>query len=198
MHLRMLMSSCLLAFTVAGCTQTQNTADTLVTGSSPPSTVSAYQVRERYTFSSVQDMVTRADVIVVATVLTVAPGRSVGDPGGTVDFVNVELSADRIIKGTNSSPMVIEFEPMPPVGEAAGYPPFEPGSPWWLPGSTSLFFLRTTSSEGLQVINSQGLYYLPEGPDGELQATVPDDQVGTSISGRTVSELFESVGWGSP
>lgn len=183
---------------VAGCTQDFAEDGGTSLGSGGDDTASAYQVRERFNFASAEEMVTASDVVVVARVTSVGPGRSVGDPEATIDFLEVELSIEMMVKGLNSSdPIIIEFEPMPPVGDFAGYPPFEPDSPWWRPGSTSMFFLRTTTSGRLQVINSQGLYYLPEGPGGVLQSTKPGDQIGATAAGRTVTELSESLGLGS-
>lgn len=167
------------------------------TGSKPQlEEPSAYGGREEYYFRTAREMAVASDVIVVGTVTSIDPGRSVGDPGGTVDYVNVQLSVERTVKGLTSpvESITFEFRPMPPIGDLGGYPPFEPESPWWRPGSTSLFFLGFTTSVGLHPINSQAVYFLPGGPGGALQATKPHDDVGAEIDGRTVSELLNYLG----
>jgi len=131
------------------------------------------------TYSSLDALTAASDLVAVATVVEVKPGRLAGDPldgaEGQVQFYDVVLKIDDLLAGSADTfiqPGQIQFETLLIPGSPIGSFP-NADSAWWQSGASSLFFLRADSTvEGREWVlaSAEGVQYLQYGRGGILTA----------------------------
>ncbi len=139
-------------------------------------------------FSSLADLVRGSDAVVVGTIVSVRPGRAVGDPrDGAVQFFDVVVQIEERLAGPrDSGEITIEVLFLEGIRGSL----FSIESPWWRPDASSVFFLNLdTGLPGREavLVSPQGLYFLPDGFAGKTAASGPDSI--QEATGLTVAEL---------
>jgi hypothetical protein len=90
-------------------------------------------------FDSLQELAISSDLVIVAKISSLNPGRDFGDEADTVHYAAAVLAVDRVLAGElPSGPVVLEI--MLPHGEGAAD---VAGYAERLPTSSALFFLRS-------------------------------------------------------
>lgn len=142
-------------------------------------------------FSSLADLVRGSDAVVVGTIVSVTPGRAVGDPRdgeeGEVRFFDVAVQIEERLAGPrDSGEITIEVLFLEGIRGSL----FSIESPWWRPDASSVFFLDLDSGlpgREATLMNPQSLYFLPDGLDGKTAASGADSM--PEAVGLTVREF---------
>ncbi|GBE25623.1 hypothetical protein BMS3Bbin02_01911 [bacterium BMS3Bbin02] len=184
----------------AGC----STATSTTTETEPEPQVAVASAeptgRPRQMFASLADLVRGSDAIVVGTIVSVRPGRAAGDvrdgAEGQVQFFDVVVQIDeRLVGPRDSGEITIEVLFLAGIRGSL----FSIESSWWRPEASSVFFLNLDAGipgREATLVNSQGLYFLPDGIDGTTAVTGPDsirEAVGLTVRefGALIADVNE-------
>ncbi|VAV93990.1 hypothetical protein MNBD_ACTINO02-203, partial [hydrothermal vent metagenome] len=161
-RLRFVLPAVLISV-LAGC----STSPTTATGPAQRLAVVSEEPtgRPHDMFSSLADLVRGSDAVVVGTIVSVTPGRAVGDPRdgeeGEVRFFDVAVQIEERLAGPrDSGEITIEVLFLEGIRGSL----FSIESPWWRPDASSVFFLDLDSGlpgREATLMNPQSLYFLP-------------------------------------
>jgi hypothetical protein len=147
------------------------------------------EATSQYSFASVGAMAASSDVVIVGTVVSVADGRVLGDPGGAA--VRTQLAVvevERTLVGPDLASVVVEEE----AELADGRPITVNGVAPAGVGDRALWFLQAVpgDSRTFIVINSQGRF---TDADGHVAAGDVDDPLVAALVGIEFDDLVTAV-----
>ncbi len=131
---------------------------------SEPFEVPEYSVQawEKAHYSSLAQMSGGAELIVVGVVQSVTPGRTVGEPGATIQFRELNVRVERVLKGAAAQSVVVEEEGI----HAGGQHYSLNNSRAAKAGARAVFFLKRKAGEQnvlYRLTNSQSRFFLHGG-----------------------------------
>src|SRR6266540_2610463 len=127
--------------------------------------------------------VATADVVVLATVAEVQPGRTVGPAGQEVQYVDTTLIPEKVLRGTVSASEL--------TAETLQLEVYE--IDWRQPGERVVAFLSISEPEAngrFHPTNSQSIFVLDAG--NNLEPTV-DDTFAQSFAGLSIEQFIEQI-----
>ncbi len=143
----------------------------------------AFHAADIFTFSDLPRMVATADVVVLATVAEVQPGRTVGPAGQEVQYVDTTLIPEKVLRGTVSASEL--------TAETLQLEVYE--IDWRQPGERVVAFLSISEPEAngrFHPTNSQSIFVLDAG--NNLEPTV-DDTFAQSFAGLSIEQFIEQI-----
>ena len=150
----------------------------------------AVSVREAYYFGDAGEMTATSDLVIVGTVRSAGPGRSLLFEGDDLyALTEVVIDVDEVLYGNSlGSTVTLEVDVL-----FTGFP----GSPlprWLRAGSQSLLFLKgQVDDEGTYVpVNTQGVYRIDPTED-DVIATVQSDEFADRMAKRGVADLRQDI-----
>jgi len=191
MHRRIVSSLVVLGISVGGCGDDGDRGPVSGAATSSPQPAdeqpeSSAHAREDYEFVSLPAMIDASTIVVEATVTNVERGRVVGPPEDPIQFRELTLQVDRVLRGELAT-NTLRFEEEGWTGEDLSISMSVNHSRWANAGDRAIWFLvdKGGSESGIyRLLNTQARFFL-----------LGDDRVrGNRVGGDPVGRAAERLG----